>query len=304
MTLVEQFSRLAEYTGQRFGEEKRRLIDLVTDRLAEERKRIGDFIDGARAELTALKATVLLDIEKALSQVRERAASVKDGNDGKDGEPGPAGKNGRDGIDGKNGTNGCDGKDGAPGKDGIDGKDGLSIRGEAGESGPAGKDGRDGIDGKDGLPGKDGKDGAPGKTGPAGKDGTNGYDGVSIEFMDLWKSTTVYRRGNLVVKDGSLWIARRDSVDEPPDKMARDDKNRPWALSAQRGARGEAGSNGANGKDGRDGRDGADAPRLIDIRLERHELIAVDDQGTVLRSDVTPLLLAIRDEVLKMLPEN
>jgi hypothetical protein len=319
-----------------FDEQKTRLADRVDDLATDTRQRLAEFGDRIKAEIDSYRAQALLDVEKTIGLLKEKIASLKDGEPGEKGDqglkgdPGLDGSNGRDGLDGKDGINGIDGKDGRDGnhgRDGIDGNDGADgAPGKDGTNGIDGKDGTNGIDGKDGAPGKDGIDGVngkdgidgmPGKDGLAGKDGLPGkpgvdgakgekgepgYDGRSVDFCDLWKAATVYSVGNMVVKDGSLWIARRQTIGEAPDKMVEKDANRPWALAAQRGRTGDKGEDGRHGTDGKNGLDGRHAPKIIDIRIAGHELVAIDEDGAMLRSDITGLLLELRDEVIRMLP--
>lgn len=185
---------------------------------------------------------------------------IRSGVDGKDGA------DGRDGIDGKDGANG---KDGVDGKNGVDGKDGVGVSnavidrdgnlvlqtfdGKAIRLGRVvGSDGERGIDGRDGNDGADGKD---------GRDGL-GFESLSGAYVDdkglvltfrlgndvreivtdipvmrhlgFWSQGVAAKAGNTITHNGSLWIARSDTKQEP------DYKSHDWALAARKGADGRS----------------------------------------------------------------
>lgn len=146
---------------------------------------------------------------------------------------------------------------GKDGRDGIDGKDGEpGQRGEPGEPGIKGETGRDG---RDGLPGVQGEKGIDGINGKDGKDGL-GFDDIDVQhdgeggfvlrfvrgdqikefgrfelprFIDrgVWKGGS-FKTGDGVTKDGSFWIAQRDTEGEP------DTPDSGWRLAVKRGRNG------------------------------------------------------------------
>ena len=232
------------------------------------------------AEAEARRDAILYEIRRA---VDERMAQVRDGIDGKDGRDGIDGK---DGADGKDGERGPQGEPGPPGRDGIDGRDGADGRdGIDGEQGPAGASGRDGADGRDGEAGRDGADGANGKDGASvmlddvlptlqkqvadylatipkpqdgkdgadGKDGEPGPEGRSVNPRGTFSPDEEYARLDLVVLNGSGFIAIKDDPGPCPGAG--------WQLHASRGSRGERGERGLPGRDGLPGKDGAPGPR-------------------------------------------
>lgn len=265
MSLADQFNKLAEYMGEQFEQHSGHALDLIGLKLA---------------EFKAEKTQFMLDVAERLAGVR----------DGKDGAQGPQGERGADGIDGKDGAQGergepgKDGADGQDGQPGADGKDGLQgMRGDPGPPGSngfPGEPGKDGIDGRDGAPGADGRDGEPG---PQGERGLPGYDGTCIEFLDLWKASTEYRPGDVVVEGGSCWIAARRTFEEQPSREP-DADNRAWRLVAQRGAKGDKGIPGPMGKQGPQG---PPAPGIVDLRLSETELIVALEDGAILRAPLT-----------------
>lgn len=181
-------------------------------------------------------------------------------------------------------------KDGAPGP-----------KGERGERGEKGDRGADGIEGARGLHGEPGPQGERGEKGEPGERGPRGADGLSVEYMDIWQGGFVYHRGNLCSKNGSLWIALRKNVDEPPDQMPAKADNPAWRLTAMRGERGPKGDRGPQGPQGTPGEKGPvgpAAPRVVEMRLAKHDFIVIDEYERETRSDATEFIMAIRDAVL------
>lgn len=227
----------------------------------------------SRDELRELVREVIVEQKDFfVSMIREAILEHKDvlkgdsGRDGKDGAPGADGERGTDGAPG------IDGKDAvidpelitetvksiiaadppAPGRDGKEGR-----KGDVGEPG---RDGRDGLPGTPGDPGRDGKDGKPGQDGL-------GIDDLELEkiddrnlvlrfvngekkkefpvkiagmvFRDVYRREAIYEKGDLTLKDGSLWYCLVDkSQDQVPGGS--DD----WRLVAKRGADGKQGPRG------------------------------------------------------------
>jgi len=122
---------------------------------------------------------------------------------------------------------------------------------------------------------------------PKPKDGTNGVDGLGFDDMDetydgdrtitrtyrngervkiftftvprmkyhgVFQPETVYGDGDAVTRDGSVWIARRETTVTPGTENGDD---RAWVLAVKRGSDGKQGLKGKDGegKAGKDGRD-------------------------------------------------
>lgn len=147
-----------------------------------------------------------------------------------------------------------------------------------------GKPGRDGLPGVPGRSGADGLDGKPGAPGKDGKNGIDGRDGIGFDDFDLvideatkaavirfrkgsvvkdyplpiplhwgvYSDAETYRKGNVVTRGGSSWLAMLDTVKgiRPDDKT--DDGQRAWRLIVQRGKPGTEGRPGPQGNPGRD----------------------------------------------------
>lgn len=163
-----------------------------------------------------------------------------------------------------------DGADGAPGRDGRDGVQG--IQGERGQ------------DGKDGELGPIGQPGPKGDPGERGERGADGLDGLGFDDMDLVYDETqkvvaievrkgdrvkqrivpipidcgvysdheTYRKGHMVSRGGSMWIALLDSIKGIRPDDATDDGRRAWRLCVQRGKAGKQGQQGPPGSPGQD----------------------------------------------------
>ena len=238
----------------------------------------------------------LLDFEQEATETLQRLSraitAVEARPPAKDGDKGERGEDGKDGLPGEPGLPGEKGEKGDPGSDGAPG--------EKGDKGDPGEPGEPGPKGDKGDPGKDGAPGAKGEP------GERGVDGRSVEYKDVWKDGYIYHRGELVTKNGSLWIALRETVDEPPDKMVAKQANPPWRLSALRGEKGAPGERGPRGEPGAPGPEGPVGPvgkatRIVDIRLDRHKLTMIDDEGREYTSDATEFIIAVRDAVLAIL---
>jgi hypothetical protein len=153
------------------------------------------------------------------------------------------------------------GKDGEPGE-----------KGEKGDPGADGKDGRDGIDGKDGEP---------------GRDGTDGKDAYPGEVKGVFSADEDYRARDIVMFDGSSWIARRDGPGSIPGDG--------WMQLACKGKRGDRGERGERGLEGKAGKDGV-MPIQIFYDVEEMKQITTLDNGEVLEADIEPLARMIRGE--------
>jgi hypothetical protein len=108
-----------------------------------------------------------------------------------------------------------------------------------------------------------------------------------MNFLDTWDAESRYARNDMVLKDGSLWIARRftqESPGESPD----------WGLCAHRGKKGDKGERGERGLPGAPGAEGKRGPRgerglpgagvpaLIEVRATERAIIFVLDDGALL----------------------
>jgi hypothetical protein len=158
---------------------------------------------------------------------------------------------------------------------------GIGERGEKGEPGPQGPEGPqgEGIAGRDGLPGipgRDGKDGAPGRDGAGFDSWDLEFDGErSLTFVcgsgehskrrtivaawpiyrDIYIAGADYKRGDSVTFQGSLYIARQDTSDNP-------EKCDDWILAVRRGREGRDGKDGKPGAEGKQGMPGRDMTQV------------------------------------------
>jgi Collagen triple helix repeat (20 copies) len=208
----------------------------------------------------------------------EKGERGEDGLRGCDGMNGEDGKPGRDGVDGAPGERGPEGAPGRDGKDGVQGERGLD-----GEPGRDGRDGLNGLQGERGADGRNGSDGVPGRDGVDGKDGL-GFDGVEqfeterefgVTFRNgdkvkemRWSKATLadchrgiwkegeYKRGDNVLREGSAWLALRDTKSMPGISDS------GWLLIVKRGRDGKDGQNGKDGLPGPTGKPGRDLTQL------------------------------------------
>lgn len=127
---------------------------------------------------------------------------------------------------------------------------------------PPGKDGKDGEAGQKGDPGVAGRDGEPGQP---------GKDAPRVIVRGVYDPTQTYADLNVVVLDGSSWIARVKTPTTAPGEGG------DWLLLAGRGKRGERGEHGPSG---RQGIMGNDAPRIRSWRKDGYKAIPVLSDGT------------------------
>lgn len=159
--------------------------------------------------------------------------------------------------DGKDGVNGKDGIDGAPGEPGAKGADGLGLagamidrdgalqitltNGEVKSLGP--------VVGKDGSNGKDGADGASldsfeleylpetheiaVKAACGGRAKEIRYPAGGLRPGGYWREGTKAKANEAWVHDGSLWIAKCDTLAKPETQSA------DWIIGARKGRDGE-----------------------------------------------------------------
>ncbi len=193
------------------------------------------------ASLTELLPVIQGEVTKAVS-----AIPVLKGETGERGPEGPAGRDGRDGAVGPQGERGQDGRDG---------KDG--------DLGPMGPTGPKGDQGDHGAPGRDGM----------------GFEDAELVFdetqktavlrlsrgdlvkeavfpvpvyTDVYSDEQTYRKGHMVTRGGSLWMALRDDLKgiRPGDETA--DSVKAWRCCVSRGKEGKQGKDGRQGLPGRD----------------------------------------------------
>lgn len=185
-----------------------------------------------------------------------------------------------------------------PAKDGVKGERGE--KGETGSNGEQGPQGEKGETGEKGEPGEKGERGEQGTPGEKGDRGERGADGMSMRFLGLWNKENEYRQGDFVTKDGSLWSAMKTTMDEPGTSNA----FRLVVMRGKQGQKGEKGTNGLPGPAGPRGEKGDTGPRgpkIIELRFNRHNAIAVDEDGNEIVTDATELIVGIRDAVIDLL---
>lgn len=184
---------------------------------------------------------LILEVGKAVAALPPPPRGEK----GERGDPGPEGKPGRDGRDGRDGDKG---EKGDPGIDGKDGRDGMR-----GDQGPEGKQGPKGDRGEDG---RHGLNADPFSDFDVELD-PNDPQILTFTFRSATESTSrslrlpipvdagiyrrgvAYMRGQCVTFGGQIFIAQRDTQDEPL-------KSQDWRLAVKRGRDGkDAGEGGA-----------------------------------------------------------
>ena len=177
------------------------------------------------AELGQREAEHELRLAKLEHELRNRLATLRDGEKGNPGEKGEQGEKG-EAIKGEKGDQG------APGEKGETGG-----RGETGEQGAPGAAGDRGADGTNGT---NGNDGAP---------GANGNDGRSFVIRDTYDPSEAYKALDVVTLNATWFIARKD---EPGVCPGADWKAGPTGRRGEKGERGERGPRGELGQAGRE----------------------------------------------------
>ena len=248
--------------------------------------------DGISIDPKTVDDLIVATVETALEKWPRPRDGV-DGKDGKDGKDGSDGDDGVDGksvsIDELGPVIDARVRDSVASlpaprhvvSGSIDRDGGLHLVLSDGQLVPLGK-----VVGRDGKDGTNGKDGADGGDGPPGKDGRDGADGLGFEDMSMsfdgerdfvfkyergelvkefavtvpfqlyrnvWKAGE-YKRGDTVTRDGSQWVATRDTDAQPGTVDS------GWQLSVKRGRDGKDGKDGVGergppGPPGKDGRD-------------------------------------------------
>jgi hypothetical protein len=258
----------------------RRYVDAVVAPLREQhaqieadaRATIADFrvqVANLQAEIAHLKtANEMLRVDDRnrvdaeLDRIREAMALVRDGRDGVDGEPGPPGPPGRDGRDGV-------GLAGVL----IDRSDRLVItcsNGTVRELGVVvGKDGKDGITFEDfEISGEyDGERTATIKVTSKGKTLELPMKFPIPIYRGYWRENTQYETGDQVTHQGSIWRAKTDISERPPQfqnhlPVPDQPSNNAWQLICKRGRDGRDGKQGEKGEKGDPGRPGRDLTHL------------------------------------------
>lgn len=101
----------------------------------------------------------------------------------------------------------------------------LDIRllpGPQGDTGAPGLDGKPGRPGRDGFIGPKGERGFRGSRGPMGEQGAQGEKGEigpagpGIDWRGVWTKNRRYKKGQAVTHNGSSYVAKRQTSNEPP----------------------------------------------------------------------------------------
>jgi hypothetical protein len=176
------------------------------------------------AELGQREAEHELRLHKLEQEIRNRLATLRDGEKGLPGEKGEKGEQGEKGeaIKGEKGDTGAPGEKG----ESIEG-----AKGEPGERGADGSAGRDGADGQNGA------------------DGQRGLDGRSFTIRDTYDPAENYLELDVVTLNATWFIARKDAPGPCPGP---DWKAGPSGRRGERGERGERGQPGQAGAPGRE----------------------------------------------------
>lgn len=224
------------------------LVELVVAELAAEAgqaERERDLMLAKKlAELDRREAVHELRLQQLEQNVRERLASLRDGEKGERGEKGEKG----DQVQGEKGDQGPAGEQGE--------------KGEKGDGGAAGEKGQDGANGADGI-GRDGKDGE------RGEPGERGGDGRSFRIRDTYDPAERYEQCDVVTLNATWFVARADDPGPCPGAG--------WKAgpTARRGEKGERGERGPRGE--------PQALRIVewDIRAKTYEAFPLLSDGTL-----------------------
>lgn len=160
-------------------------------------------------------------------EVGEKGEIGSSGPVGERGEMGPPGDRGERGEKGERGDGGEPGIQGLQGERGIEGARGEpGARGDTGEPGPAGGPGEKGERGDAGPEGPIGEVGPSGAMGLKGERGEPGPEG-RLPLVKEFVLGKVHYAGAVVTYEGSLWQAKCDTGQTPPDE--------DWMALAKRG---------------------------------------------------------------------
>jgi hypothetical protein len=149
------------------------------------------------------------------------------------------------------------------------------------QNGPPGADGPPGPQGEAGARGEAGEaiTGPPGEQGIPGPPGEPGSDGRTLVPKGAWKPAGAYEALDVVMLDGSSFIALYDAPGACPGDG--------WRLLAGRGKSGPPGPPGAIGERGYPGPPGA-VPVALEIDDQGLQTLRFGD-GTTLTCDLYPL---------------
>lgn len=197
------------------------------------------------AEFDRREAEHQLRLMQLEQSIKDKLASLHDGEKGERGEKGEQGEKG-EAIKGEKGDQGSPGEKGE------------SIQGEKGEKGEAGAIGAAGSAGKDGT------------NGDPGRDGANGLDGKSFTIRDTYDPKETYQQCDVVTLNATWFVARQDDPGPCPGPG--------WKAgpSARRGEKGERGERGQRGEPGTMGREVA----AWEINRKDYVLIPVMSDGS------------------------
>jgi len=117
-----------------------------------------------------------------------------------------------------------------------------------GPPGPQGPAGPQGSTGPQGPPGPTGSTGLQGPAGPVGATGPAGPQGLKgLNWRGAWDSSINYLPDDAVSYNGSSWVAKQSSLNNPPTE------NENWTILAQNGDTGPQGQQGLTGLQGPQG---------------------------------------------------
>jgi hypothetical protein len=225
-------------------------LDLIVEELAAvagQAERERDLLLARKlAEFGQREAEHELRLLKLETELRNRLATLRDGEKGNPGEKGEQGEKGET-------VKGEKGDTGAPGEKGE--------TGERGETGEQGAPGTDGAAGRDGANGANGNDGAP---------GANGNDGRSFVIRDTYDPNETYKALDVVTLNATWFVARADDPGPCPGAG--------WKAgpSGRRGEKGERGERGPRGELGAPGREVA----AWEINRKDYSLVPLLSDGT------------------------
>ena len=139
---------------------------------------------------------------------------------------------------------------------------------------------QNGLPGSQGEPGARGEPGEaitgpPGEMGPPGPPGAPGEQGAAApigEVCGLHDPARVYRKFDLVARDGAEWRARTDNPGPLPGAG--------WALSAEQGKRGKPGEKGERGPAGPPGPPGAAGATITDWAVDEYRAVPIMSDGS------------------------
>jgi hypothetical protein len=147
----------------------------------------------------------------------------------------------------------------------------IAVRMAAVQDGPPGPRGEPG-EGLKGDPGTQGPPGEEGIPGPPGAPGEKGADAPVGEVCGLHDPARVYRKFDLVVRDGAEWRARKDDPGVLPGAG--------WVLASEQGKRGKPGEKGERGPVGPAGAVGPAGPTIAEWAVEDFRAAPIMSDGS------------------------